>query len=101
MAVVAMWKCDRDGSMFENKKDADAHDKMLELAEGFAELMNVAMPKADERLVEDFSILLASNRDLISQACKGKPAVLSDLASQLAQRAVNGKDTIAKLKAVE
>ncbi|MCV6613398.1 MAG: YebG family protein [Cellvibrionaceae bacterium] len=29
MAVVAVWKCDRDGKMFENKKDAEEHDKML------------------------------------------------------------------------
>ena len=35
MVVVTMWKCDQDDSMFDNKKDADAYDKMLELAEGF------------------------------------------------------------------
>ena len=34
MVVVTMWKCDQDDSMFDNKKDADAYDKMLELAEG-------------------------------------------------------------------
>ena len=32
MAVVAVWKCDRDGSMFADKKAAEEHDKMLELA---------------------------------------------------------------------
>ena len=39
MAVVAIWKCDRDDSMFENKKDADAYDRMLELAEGFTAML--------------------------------------------------------------
>jgi len=32
MAVVAVWKCDRDNKMFENKKDAEDYDRMLELA---------------------------------------------------------------------
>ena len=35
MAVVAMWKCDRDDTMYESKKEADAHDKMLESAESW------------------------------------------------------------------
>lgn len=39
MAVIAVWKCDRDGSMFEDKKLADAHDKMLELAESITRLI--------------------------------------------------------------
>ena len=33
MAVVAMWQCDRDGSMFASKTEAQAYDRMLELAE--------------------------------------------------------------------
>jgi dsDNA-binding SOS-regulon protein len=34
-----MWKCDRDDAMFDNKKDADAHDRMLELAENLSALL--------------------------------------------------------------
>jgi len=33
MAVIPKWMCDRDNSMHDSKKDADAQDKMLELAE--------------------------------------------------------------------
>jgi len=39
MAVIPKWMCDRDNSMHDLKKDADAHDKMLELAEEFTALL--------------------------------------------------------------
>ena len=39
MAVLAVWKCDRDGSMFDNKKEAEEHDKMLELAANITQLI--------------------------------------------------------------
>ena len=45
MAVIAMWKCDRDGSMFEDKKAADEHDKMLELGEVFSRLLQKVIPE--------------------------------------------------------
>ena len=44
MAVIAQWMCDRDNSMFNSKKEADAHDKMLELGEQFTALMLEKMP---------------------------------------------------------
>ena len=39
MAVIPVWKCDRDGVMFDDKKSADEHDKMLELAENITALI--------------------------------------------------------------
>ncbi|MDH5730166.1 MAG: YebG family protein, partial [Gammaproteobacteria bacterium] len=47
MAVLARWICDRDDSMFESKKDAEAHDKMLELGEQFATMLQQQIPSAD------------------------------------------------------
>jgi len=82
MPVIAMWKCDRDGSMFENKKDADAHDKMLELAEQFTALLESQIEGLDEVKAESFGLLLARNKEIIAQACKGKPEVLSDIYSE-------------------
>jgi dsDNA-binding SOS-regulon protein len=49
MAVIAVWQCDRDGSMFEDKKLAEEHDKYL---------------------------LLAQRREQLAKACKGKPEEL-------------------------
>ena len=58
MAVIAVWLCDRDGSMFEDKKVAEEHDKYLELAAKYSEAIG---------------ILLAQRRELLAKACKGKP----------------------------
>jgi|TARA_B110000902_G_C14287077_1_gene579291 dsDNA-binding SOS-regulon protein len=79
MAVIAQWMCDRDNSMFNSKKEADAHDKMLELGEQFTALMLEKIPGMDEQQAEEFGIYLAENKDAIMQACKGNPEVLADL----------------------
>ena len=81
MAVVAMWKCDRDGSMFSDKKDADAHDKMLELAEAFSELLT-QHSSINEQDAEQLGLLLSRNKDLIMAACKGKPEALSEISTE-------------------
>ena len=49
MAVIAVWKCDRDNSMFTNKKDAEEHDKMLELAENITALIDSNIEGVDEK----------------------------------------------------
>lgn len=79
MAVVAMWKCDRDGSMFDDKKQADAYDKMLELAEQFTALLETKLKGVDEQQAEALGLLLANNKELLIQACKGKPDILDQL----------------------
>lgn len=50
MAVVAKWMCDRDNTMFDTKKEAEA-----------------------------FGIFLAKNKEAVVQACKGKPMVLAQI----------------------
>lgn len=79
MAVIAMWKCDRDNSMFESRKEADAHDRMLELGEQFSRLLEQVIPQVDEQAAEEFGLVLARNRELVIQACKGKPEVMSEI----------------------
>jgi len=79
MAVIAMWKCDRDGSMFENKKEADAHDKMLELGEQFTQLLESQIVGIDEAQAESFGLLLAKHKELVVMACKGRPEALEEI----------------------
>ncbi|GAA6150732.1 YebG family protein [Pseudoteredinibacter isoporae] len=76
MAVVAVWKCDRDGKMFENKKDAEEHDKMLELAANITSLLETHIDGLDEDASEAIGLLLAERREALAKACKGKPSVL-------------------------
>lgn len=79
MAVIAMWRCDRDNSMFESKKEADAHDKLLELGEQFTRLLEQVVPGVDEQAAEEFGLLLARNRQQVVLACKGKPEAIEEI----------------------
>lgn len=84
MAVVAIWKCDRDGSMFENKKEADAYDKMLELAEGFTSMLEKYASSISEQDAENLGLLLSRNKEQLMASCKGKPDLLLTLGEEQA-----------------
>lgn len=79
MALIPMWKCDRDGTMFDDKKEADAYDKMLELAEQFSALLESQVPGVDEAQSEKFGLLLAKNKDVLVAACKGRPELIEGI----------------------
>lgn len=83
MAVVAVWKCDRDGSMFDDKKAADAHDKMLELAENITALLEKEIAGLSDAHAEQIGILLAKRSDTLVKACKGKPELLLELEAEV------------------
>ncbi|MCK7597047.1 YebG family protein [Microbulbifer sp. CAU 1566] len=76
MAVVAVWKCDRDGAMFDNKKDAEEHDKMLELAANITALIERHVEGVSEEASEEIGLMLAKRREVLAKACKGKPEEL-------------------------
>ena len=79
MAVVAMWKCDRDDTMFDSKKKADAHDKMLELAESFSVLLGKQIEGISDDDAEKIGLLLSKNKNVLIAACKGNPDLLLDI----------------------
>ncbi len=89
MAVVAMWKCDRDDAMFDNKKDADAHDKMLELAESLSMLLEKQIEGISETDAEHVGLLLSRNKHVLIAACKGKPELLLDIGNDAGQEDSN------------
>ncbi len=76
MGVIAVWKCDRDGAMFDNKKDAEEHDKMLELAANITSLIEQHIDGLNDSQGEEIGLLLARRRDSLAKACKGKPEAL-------------------------
>ncbi len=76
MAVIAVWKCDRDGTMFEDKKSAETHDRMLELAANISQLIENEIPGIEDEQLESIGLLLAKRSDDLVKACKGKPDVL-------------------------
>ena len=89
MAVVAMWKCDRDDRMFENKKDADNYDRMLELAENFSVFLQNGIEGLSDKQADEIGLLLSTNKDVLVAACKGKPAVLLDTPDEEEEAASN------------
>ena len=82
MAVVAMWKCDRDDSMFDSKKEADAYDKMLELAENFSLFLGKQIEGISEQDAENIGLLLSKNKNVLIAACKGNPDLLLDIGNE-------------------
>lgn len=78
MAVIAVWQCDRDGSMFQDKKAAEEYDKMLELAENISLLVERAAPDVTPEQGESIGLFFAKHRELLARACKGKPEVLTE-----------------------
>ncbi len=77
MAVVTLYMSDRDQSKtFNDKKEADNYDKMLELAENVSLWVEKEIPGLNEEQVESIGLLLAENKDLLAKALKGKPEVL-------------------------
>ncbi len=64
-----------------DKAEADRHDKMLELAELLAEVLQRAVPSLTEQQVEEAGIYMAKNRDVFAKAFKSQPDALSELLS--------------------
>ncbi|USE38885.1 YebG family protein [Endozoicomonas sp. SCSIO W0465] len=78
MSITPMWRVDRDGSMFTDKKAAEEHDRMLELADGITGMLEANF-KIDEQLAEEIGLLMSRNKDILAKAFKGKPEVLQEI----------------------
>lgn len=81
MSITPMWRVDRDGSMFTDKKAAEEHDRMLELADNLSSLLSASLT-IDEQLAEDIGLLLARHKDVLARAFKGKPDLVLTLAGE-------------------
>ncbi|SDO00549.1 YebG protein [Pseudomonas poae] len=68
-----------------DKAEADRHDKMLELAELLAEVLQKAVPSLSEQQVEEAGIYMAKNRDVFAKAFKSQPDALSELLNAAAE----------------
>ena len=86
MAVEVVYRSSRDlERLFMDKAEADRHDKMLELAELLAEVLQKAVPSLTEQQVEEAGIYMAKNRDVFAKAFKSQPDALSELLNATAE----------------
>lgn len=79
MAVIPMWKVDRDDSMHTSKSDADKHDQMLEIGDHFAAAVKAAAPEVSQAQAELIGLFLSKNRDAVAKLCKGSNEALAEV----------------------
>ncbi|MBU1168223.1 MAG: YebG family protein [Proteobacteria bacterium] len=74
MAVVVKYIVVRNGvekMTFTSKKEADAYDKMLDIADDLYEFIGTAGLDIKEELLEDLSLFLSQNKDPVMNILKG------------------------------
>ena len=74
MAVIVKYIVVRNGEekmTFATKKEADAHDKMLDIADNLFEFLESAKIKLNESQLEEVSLLLAEKRDKLVSILRG------------------------------
>jgi dsDNA-binding SOS-regulon protein len=80
MAVEVVYRSSRDlERLFMDKAEADRHDRMLELAEKLAAVLQQAQPALNERQAEELGIYLARHREVFAKAFKSQPDALDEL----------------------
>jgi len=74
MAVIVKFIVVRNGEekmTFATKKEADAYDKMLDIADNLFEFLESSKIKLSEDQLESISLLMAENRDKLVSILKG------------------------------
>lgn len=83
MAVETLYRSTRDlETTFVDRKLADAHDQMLELAELLTEVLIKNVQGLSEKHAEDASIYMAKNRATFAAAFKSNASALNELAEK-------------------
>ncbi len=91
MAVQALYYSERDGldmalkhpdtMLFSSKSDADARDKVLELAEEITQFLQARVDGLGEELAEKAAMAIAEEKELFARALK-KPTLLNEAPQQ-------------------
>ncbi len=74
MAVIVKYIVVRNGEekmTFATKKEADAYDKMLDIADNLLDFLNASKLKLNENQQEEVSLLLAEKRDEVMPILRG------------------------------
>ncbi|KGF62754.1 MULTISPECIES: YebG family protein [Pseudomonas] len=80
MAVETLYRSTRDlETTFVDRKLADAHDQMLELAELLTDVLMKNVAGLTEKHAEDASIFMAKNRAVFAAAFKNNALALNEL----------------------
>ncbi|MGB0894896.1 MAG: YebG family protein [Parashewanella sp.] len=80
MAVITQYVVVREGNekmTFTSKKEADAYDKMLDIADGLVPFLQKSEVTMDENTTEQLAFYLASHKDDLLSVLKGAPITKS------------------------
>jgi uncharacterized protein len=100
MAVIVKYIVVRNGEekmTFATKKEADAYDKMLDIANKLFEFLEKSKIKLNEVQIEETSLLLAENRMELIPLLRGVKPPKKTVAKQAAKPALK-KNTSQKAK---
>jgi dsDNA-binding SOS-regulon protein len=84
MAVIVKYVVVRNGvekMTFTTKKEADAYDKMLDIADELYDFMDTSGLDLNENLREELSLFLARNRDQVMNILKGAQSPKEEMGS--------------------
>ena len=107
MAVIVQYIVERNGTQkmtFDNKKEADAYDKELEISEDMSVLLEKSDVKIDDKQMEELCLFLAKNKEQAMAVLKGsKPKVdasskpMKEKAAPAAKKAEDKNSTTEKV----
>jgi len=97
MAVITQFVVVREGvekMTFTSKKEADAYDKMLDIADNLLPFLTQADLGLDENKCEQLAFYLANNKDELSNLLKGTVQVKTPAAAKV--KKASAKNTSAE-----
>ena len=93
MAVIVQYIVERNGTQkmtFDNKKEADAYDKELEISEDMSVLLEKADLTIDEKQMEELCLFLAKNKEQAMAVLKGSKPKLDTSSKPVKEKAASG-----------
>jgi dsDNA-binding SOS-regulon protein len=99
MAVIVKYIVVRNGEekmTFATKKEADAYDKMLDIADNLFEFLEKSKIKLNETQLEEISLLLAENRMELVPVLRGMKPLKKTAAKSVAKKSLPKKTKIKK-----
>ncbi len=99
MAVITQFVVVREGvekMTFTSKKEADAYDKMLDIADNLIPFIQKAELGIDEAVSEQLAFYFANNKDELTNLLKGAVTVNSTPPKQSAAKKTSKKDEAAE-----
>ena len=105
MAVIVKYIVVRNGEekmTFATKKEADAHDKMLDIADNLFDFLECTKTKLTEAQLEEVSLIMAQKREELMPILRGikpkKKAPSKPVAKPVAKEGASPKKEKAKAK---